>query len=265
MSPKFGVDFVQGVGDWGVGLVEAAPMLVRLSPTYGMIDPQGQAEQYQRLGQGLDYAWHHKGETLKQVTGWNHVENGEPGRMVGQAAPDVVLAILSGGGSAGVSVSEKAASTASKVEKVAEVADEAAKLGPITRAEHLANLERQAAEAGVEMPTAGMKVSRTYGEIDTGYGVRRGSGPWGESWTPQPFETIADVRGELGLPQFNGGRFTITGTLDDPAAVREIRRALPWDVDDLGYHMPGGGPEYLIPDAQDHIAPLEVKGVNPDF
>jgi hypothetical protein len=137
-------------------------------------------------------------------------------------------------------------------------------MGPITRAEHLANLERQAAESGVPMPTAGMRVHRTYGEIDTGLGVMRGSGPWGESWSPQPFEGLHDVRGELGLPHFNGGRYVVSGTLDDPAAVSEIRKALPWDVDDLGYHMPGGGPEYLIPNAQDHVTPLEVKGVNPE-
>ena len=76
------------------------------------------------------------------------------------------------------------------------------------------------------MPTAGMRIHRTYGTIDTGYGVQRGSGPWGESWTHQPFEGLDNVRDELGLPPFNGGRFTLSGALDDPASVSEIRRAL---------------------------------------
>lgn len=262
MSPRFNIDFAQGVGDWGVGLVQAAPMLVRLSPTYGMIDPSGQAEQYRKLGDGLSYAWHHPGDMAKQMTGWNHVENGEPGRMAGQLAPDIALAILTGGGSAGVSASEKAATATAKVAEVADAADGASKL---SRAEHLVNLERQASEAGVPMPTAGMRVHRTYGQFDVGHGVLDGSGPFGESWTPQPIEGIEHVRAELGLPHFNAGRFVISGTLDDPAAVTEIRRALPWNVDDLGYHMPGGGSEYLIPHAEDHITPLEVKGVNPDF
>lgn len=111
MSPKFSVDFAQGVGDWGVGLIEATPMLIRLSPQYGMIDPSGQREQQRQLAAGLSYAWDNPGETLKYATGWNHVENGEPGRMAGQAAPDVVLAILSGGGS----VATRTASTSSKV------------------------------------------------------------------------------------------------------------------------------------------------------
>ncbi len=116
MSPKFSVDFAQGVGDWGVGLIEATPMLVRLTPQYGMFDPQGQREQQQQLVDGLGYAWDHPGDTLKAVTGWNHVENGEPGRMAGQAAPDVLLAILSGGGS----VAAKSATTSAKVLDVAE-------------------------------------------------------------------------------------------------------------------------------------------------
>ena len=116
ISPKWNIDFVQGVGDWGVGMVEAAPMLIRLTPQYGMIDPKGQREQQQQLADGLSYAWDHPGDTLKAATGWNHVENGEPGRMAGQAAPDVALAILTGGGS----LATRSASTTSKVLNLAD-------------------------------------------------------------------------------------------------------------------------------------------------
>jgi hypothetical protein len=126
MSPKFSIDFAQGVGDWGVGLVEAVPMLVRLSPQYGRIDPEGHREQQQQLADGLSYAWDNKGETFKQIIGWNHVENGEPGRMAGQAAPDVALAILTGGGSL-------AARTASTSSKVINLADEVADVSRVTR------------------------------------------------------------------------------------------------------------------------------------
>jgi hypothetical protein len=126
MSPKFSIDFAQGVGDWGVGLVEATPMLIRLTPQYGMFDPAGQREQQQQLADGLSYAWDHPGETLKYATGWNHVENGEPGRMAGQAAPDVLLAILSGGGSVAV----RSASTSSKV---LNLADDVADVSRVTR------------------------------------------------------------------------------------------------------------------------------------
>jgi hypothetical protein len=126
MSPKWNIDFAQGVGDWGVGLVEAAPMLVRLTPQYGMIDPQGHREQQQQLADGLSYAWDHPGDTLKAVTGWNHVENGEPGRMAGQAAPDVALAILTGGGSL-------ATRTASTSSKVLDLADDVADVSRVTR------------------------------------------------------------------------------------------------------------------------------------
>jgi hypothetical protein len=126
MSPKFSVDFAQGVGDWGVGLVEAAPMLVRLTPQYGMIDPRGHRQQQQQLADGMSYAWDNKGETFKTLVGWNHVENGEPGRMAGQAAPDIALAILTGGGSAAT----KAASTSSKV---LDAADDVSDLTRVTR------------------------------------------------------------------------------------------------------------------------------------
>jgi hypothetical protein len=126
MSPKWNIDFAQGVGDWGVGLVEAAPMLVRLTPQYGMIDPQGHREQQQQLAAGLSYAWDHPGDTLKAATGWNHVENGEPGRMAGQAAPDVALAILTGGGSL-------ATRTASTSSKVLNLADDVADASRVTR------------------------------------------------------------------------------------------------------------------------------------
>jgi uncharacterized protein YukE len=124
MSPKFNIDFAQGVGDWGVGLIEAAPMLVRLTPQYGMIDPKGHREQQQQLADGLSYAWDHPGDTLKYATGWNHVENGEPGRMAGQAAPDVVLAILTGGGAAAT----RAATTSSKVMHLADDVADASRL-----------------------------------------------------------------------------------------------------------------------------------------
>ena len=126
MSPKFSIDFAQGVGDWGVGLIEATPMLVRLTPQYGMLDPQGHREQQQQLVDGLGYAWDHPGDTLKAATGWNHVENGEPGRMAGQAAPDVLLAILTGGGSAAVR-------TASTSSKVLNLADDVADVSRVTR------------------------------------------------------------------------------------------------------------------------------------
>jgi hypothetical protein len=117
MSPKFNIDFAQGVGDWGVGMVETVPMLVRLSPQYGMIDPAGQREQQQQLAAGLSYAWDHPGDAGKALIGWNNVENGEPGRMVGGLAPDVALAILSGGGSAAA----KTARTANVVEDLSDV------------------------------------------------------------------------------------------------------------------------------------------------
>jgi hypothetical protein len=125
MSPKFSIDFAQGVGDWGVGVIQATPMLIRLTPQYGMFDPAGQARQQHELAQGLSYAWDHKGETFKQVIGWQHVENGEPGRAIGQAAPDVALTILSGGGGAGLKV-------ATTTERTVEVASD------LSRAERLA-------------------------------------------------------------------------------------------------------------------------------
>jgi hypothetical protein len=137
MSPKFNIDFAQGVGDWGVGMAETVPMLVRLSPQYGLIDPAGQREQQRELAAGMTYAWDHKAETGKTLVGWNHVENGEPGRMAGQLAPDVALAILTGGGSAAA----KTADGARVVDRMAEAANTARRLDDfpaLTREQQLA-------------------------------------------------------------------------------------------------------------------------------
>jgi hypothetical protein len=137
ISPKFNIDFAQGVGDWGVGMAETLPMLVRLSPQYGLIDPAGQREQQRELAAGMTYAWNHKGDTAKALVGWNNVENGEPGRMMGGLAPDVALAILSGGGSAAA----KTARSAKVMEELGEAATAARRfdeLPALTREEQLA-------------------------------------------------------------------------------------------------------------------------------
>jgi uncharacterized protein YukE len=136
--------------------------------------------------------------------------------------------------------------------------------GPITREQHLANLRRQADDAGVEMPTGGMVVERTYGTIPDSRGVLGGSGPYGQSWTPASIADMKAPRDEMGLPEFNGGRFVIRARLDDPAAVSEIRSALPWNGPG-GYFQRGGAPEYLIPNAADNLRIISVRGVNPDF
>jgi hypothetical protein len=136
--------------------------------------------------------------------------------------------------------------------------------GPITRGQHLANLRRQADEAGVEMPTPGIVVERTYGTIPDRHGVLGGSGPFGQSWTPASIADMKAPRSDLGLPEFNGGRFVIRARLDDPAAISEIRSALPWNGPG-GYFQRGGAPEYLIPNAADHLKITSVRGVNPDF
>jgi uncharacterized protein YukE len=136
--------------------------------------------------------------------------------------------------------------------------------GPITREQHLAALRRQADEAGVEMPTGGMVVERTYGTIPDSRGVLGGSGPFGQSWTPASIADMKAPRDAMGLPEFNGGRFVIRARLHDVAAIGEIRTALPW-TGPGGYFQRGGAPEYLIPNAADNLRVISVRGVNPDF
>ena len=150
-------------------------------------------------------------------------------------------------------------------DEVASAADEVTPVfGPITRDQHLANLRQQAETAGVPVPEAGMTIHRTYGEVPTGHGVQGGSGPFGASWSPAPIDSFGNPRGSLGLPHFNGGRYVVQGTLHDPAAVSEVRRALPWDGPN-GYHADGGAPEYLVPNSRDHVSVDEIGGVNPDY
>jgi hypothetical protein len=70
---------------------------------------------------------------------------------------------------------------------------------------------------------------------------------------------MKNPRAELGLPDYNKGRFVIHGKLEDPTAIKEIRPALPM------HGNPGGAPEYVIGDPTRAVKVLEVKGVNPDY
>jgi len=275
-------DTAKGLGDFAVGLKDVGVMAVKLTPTYGLIDPAGQQQELNRLANGAAYAFHHPLEFGKTLIDWKDITGGHPFRAFGQLAPNIALAAFSGGGGLAAKGAD-AAGTLSKLGTGADAADalggagvaakgadpagalgSAGHYGPITRDEHLANLRQQADALGLPIPKAGMTVQRTYGEILQPYGVLRGSGPFGESWSPVPIEKMTNPRSAMGLPPFNGGRFMLHGTLDDPAAIREIRPALPWDAPG-GYHMDGGSPELVIPDAHLHVRVHHVEGVNPGF
>jgi hypothetical protein len=156
-------------------------------------------------------------------------------------------------GAYGAAALDRAAEGAGAVERTAAAA------GDATRAEKLATLSAQAARAGIEKPFEGQDVYRIYGRTEDLLEPRSGSLPFGESWTPVDPATMANPRAELGLPDWNHGRFVIHGKLEDPTAIEEIRPALAM------HGNPGGGPEYVIKDPEHAIRVLEVKGVNPDY
>jgi hypothetical protein len=177
--------------------------------------------------------------------------------------------LLSGGAAAGVRGAEtvaavdraaegaaaldRAAAGAAGVERVAGAA------GDASRAEKLAALSAEAARYGIAKPFEGQDVYRVYGRTEDLLEPRSGSLPFGESWTPVDPATMPNPRAELGLPDYNKGRFVIHGKLEDPAAIEEIRPALPL------HGNPGGAQEYVIKNSHRAVRVLEVKGVNPDF
>ncbi|MCA1656448.1 MAG: hypothetical protein LC713_01835, partial [Actinobacteria bacterium] len=126
-------------------------------------------------------------------------------------------------------------------------------------AAQLAKLRVEAAAAGAPVPIDGMNVYRVYGRTEDLLDVRPGSGPWGASWTPVDPNTLPAPRAQLGLPDVNHGRFVIKARLGDAADVKLVRRALEYDG------QPGGAPEYIIPEPETKLTPLEVHGVNPDW
>ncbi len=107
-------------------------------------------------------------------------------------------------------------------------------------------------------PSEGASVWRVYGEAQdaAGVGMRRGSLPYGESWTPRNPELSSDFRRDAGLPDENPGRYVIEGRLVRPENVAQVRPALPLDG------QPGGWPEYLIKHADDSVEVVDVRGVN---
>lgn len=269
------VGVAKGFGEGVVGIGEGGLMLYRMSPTNALLDRDSFDRQWADTGRAAEFAWQNPGEFGKAVVNWEDLAAGRYGEWVGGFGPDAVLAV----GTAGVGTAATrglrtadalgdtadAARDADRVGDAARASDRVEAGGPsAARAEHLDELKRQAGAAGVPVPEAGMRVERTYGEIPTGLGDQRGSQPFGTSWTPERIDSMSNPRDDLGLPEFNGGRYRIIATLDDPASVAEIRRALPWDGPD-GYFARGGGAEYLIPDAHLHVTPERVEGVNPDF
>jgi hypothetical protein len=268
------VGFGKGFGEGVVGIGEGGLMLYRLSPANFVFDRGSFEQEWTNVGRTAQFAYENPGEFGKALANWEDLSEGRYGEWLGGIGPDALVAAATAGSGAAVTRGLKSADTLADVGQTARKADRAGDAGraagraeapaAAARTQRLSDLRAQAAATGVKMPEAGMTVYRTYGEVPEGWGFQRGSGPFGTSWTPVPIDKLPNPRADLGLPPYNGGRYVITGRLDDPASVSEIRRALPWD-DVGGYSMPGGTPEYLIPDADRHIEVLRVEGVNPDF
>jgi hypothetical protein len=262
------VGFGKGVGEGVVGIGEGGLMLYRLSAANYILDRDSSEQAWSDMERTVEFARENPGEFGKAVINWDDLSHGRYGEWLGNLAPDAALAFFTAGSGTVATRGVRAADTAGDVAQAARTADrvgDAAPGGGASRAAHLTDLRTQAAGAGVEVPHSGMLVERTYGQSLLDDGTMGGSGPFGESWAPAgTIERLAEPRGQLGLPEFNGGRFVVTGRLDDPTSVLQIRRAVPWNGPG-GYFTPGGAPEYVIPDADLHIEVLRVRGVNPDF
>lgn len=267
--PGGAVEGVTGIYEGGKFLYEAAP-----TPQNLLFERDRLQERWSQLGDAGEFAWNNPGEFGKQLINYEDLAAGRYGEWLGNLAPDAVLAVTTAGAgtaaSRGLRATDAVADTAQAARHVDPPPSPRPEIGPITREQHLADLYAQADAHGIPRPYEGMPIQRTYGEMPQPEGILRGSGPYGASWSPAPLDSVANPRDAFGLPHFNGGRYVVEGTLTDPAAIREIRPALPWPPDRFtevpeGYHQRGGAPEYLIPDSDRHVHVDRVSGVNPDF
>jgi hypothetical protein len=249
MSPKFSIDFAQGVGDWGVGMVEATPMLVKLTPQYGLIDPAGQATQQQQMVDGMKYAWDHPGDTVKAVTGWNHVENGEPGRMAGEAAPDVVLTILSGGAASAAKVTRTSHALVDAA-KLADGAKDVSRLrakGLIDYSGRYPNELENFGPGSVEhtLPTPGGRVVANAGDAARIPGERgRAIAWWTDAQQMHGYGDVQKLQDGLALPDDWGARNEVI-LADIPPGAEHVRMEGP-SAPQLHWNDPRPGGDHQI-------------------
>ncbi|MFW8744966.1 hypothetical protein, partial [Mesorhizobium japonicum] len=102
------------------------------------------------------------------------------------------------------------------------------------------------------------RVWRVYGAQRDAVGVpvyEKFAEPFGASWSPRHPMTSPDFRFDAGLPDENGGRFLIQGTVD-VKDILEFRPALEIAPGS------GGAPEVIIPNAERVVNVTSVQGVN---
>ncbi len=144
----FGGDALKGLGDFAGGLKDIGVLAYKLSPVYGVIDPNGQMQAQQQLLHGLEYGAQHPGEFAKALVDWKDITNGHPGRAFGQLLPNIVLAVASGGAGAAA----KGADAANVLSKLGTTAKTTDALGATTRAADAANAASDASKASRFVP-----------------------------------------------------------------------------------------------------------------
>lgn len=83
----FVVDFGQGLWDVASGTAE---FLWAISPHHLITDPEGYAKTWEALGQTMVSAFEDPIGFAKQMVGWEHWQNGEPGRALGNIVGNIL-------------------------------------------------------------------------------------------------------------------------------------------------------------------------------
>ena len=252
-------DFAGGAWDATWGTVTTVHGLT----TQVLFDPGEWAGNWGDLGSGLWWGAQNPGDFALALVDWEGLKD-NPARWLGSLAPDAVAAFFTAGTVTTARRGIGAADTAADLSRTADRADDAA-----DAAQAVDDLEVLRGLDGEPLPPAapGDPVFRVFGGrtgVDELLGApgpdadswMRGSGPWGGSWSPVDPRLIDDYRAAAGLPDINTGRFLIEARLRDIPEGFRTRQALPLDG------QPGGLPEYLIPDAERHLDPVEVQGLN---
>ena len=99
------------------GIYEGGKFILELNPTNpaNLMNPGRTIERYQQLGQAGQFAWEHPDEFGKQLINYEDLAAGRYGEWAGNLAPDIVLAVTTGGAGTAATRSARMAKATSKL------------------------------------------------------------------------------------------------------------------------------------------------------
>lgn len=265
--------FVSGAGEGTVGMVTGVVAIVelgaRLNPTNAVTDPQGYLSTLDGVLTGATYLATHPVQTAKTVLDWDAWAE-DPARAVGRLAPELLLAIATGGASGATKASSASRRLADDIAEIGRRGPELyAQRTKAERAHELARLGYDPAKPSGK--AAEFQLGAPYGAVDdwsdvtlpagqrvaigwpgsTGFGVPitdgvgvTGAQTWFEGLQVAPKRVVVDGE-SVPLPTVRT-RVDIYELQIDLEATHSNARANP-------QFGPGGSEQVFLPDAEELV------------